>query len=86
MSSDNDEKGSSDDDTNLGSSGNDDECSSEEDLGHSGTRIKWECEDELRLLAYKKKNKPWDWIYTKFPGRTESTVRQCVSIIKNRGK
>ncbi|PVH70782.1 hypothetical protein DL98DRAFT_123601 [Cadophora sp. DSE1049] len=82
-SSDDDEGGSSDSDTDLG-----DEYSSEDEPGHSGTRtnVPWDRLDELRLLAYKKENRPWDWILTKFPGRTETAVRQRVSIARNRGK
>lgn len=42
--------------------------------------------DELRLLAYRKEDKPWDWILKKFPGRTETVVRQCVSVSRKRGE
>lgn len=51
-----------------------------------GTNVPWDLLDELRLPAYKKEDKPWDWILTKFPGRTETAVRQRVSIARNRGK
>ncbi|KAG0644942.1 hypothetical protein D0Z07_9333 [Hyphodiscus hymeniophilus] len=33
------------------------------------------CSNEQRLLAYKKEDKSWGWIFKKFPGRTQAVVR-----------
>jgi len=61
-------------DSNLSSDG--DACSRKRKQG-SSTRINipWEPVDEQRLLAYKKEDKPWEWIFNKFPGRTQAAVR-----------
>lgn len=59
------------------SSSDDDGCSSGDEQGCSSTskHSRWDDIDEQRLLAYKKEDKSWDWIFKKFPGRTPATVR-----------
>jgi hypothetical protein len=71
-------------DSNPDSSSDDDGCSSEQ--GRSSTRknTRWEDLDELRLLAYKKEGKPWSWIFRKFPGRTQPSVRTRWNMIRPR--
>ncbi|KAL5316367.1 hypothetical protein ACEPPN_015412 [Leptodophora sp. 'Broadleaf-Isolate-01'] len=86
-SSSNDDGGLSDSDPDVSS--DDDGCSSEaaKQVGLSvRMNIPWDPVDEQRLVAWKKEGKPWNWILKKLPGRTESAVRQRVSIVKNRGK
>ena len=36
---------------------------------------RWSALDEQRLLAWKKEDKSWGWIFGKFPGRTPAAVR-----------
>jgi hypothetical protein len=74
----------SDSDPESGS--DDDGCSSEDELGCSGTRmnIPWGPVDEQRLLAYKREGKSWDWIFKKFPGRTPAAVRTRWTIVQRR--
>ncbi|KAG9227972.1 hypothetical protein BJ875DRAFT_490478 [Amylocarpus encephaloides] len=88
-SGDDDESGLSHSDPELGSDGDGDGdgCSSEDELGRSGTRmnVPWDPIDEQRLLAYKKEGKSWKWIFRQFQGRTENSVRQRLSIVKRRG-
>jgi hypothetical protein len=62
----------SDSDLELGSDCDSDGCSSEDELGRSGSRINvpWDPIDEQRLLAYKKEGKSWKWIFRQFLGRT----------------
>jgi hypothetical protein len=69
-SSSDDEGGSSDIDPE--SSSDDDACSSEAEQGRSSKskHIPWSQLDEQRLLAYKKEEKSWEWIFGKFPSRT----------------
>jgi hypothetical protein len=78
------DSGLSDSDPESGS--DDDGCSSEDELGCSGTRmnIPWGPVDEQRLLAYKKEGKSWDWIFKKFPGRTPAAVRTRWTIVQRR--
>ncbi|KAH9213504.1 hypothetical protein DL95DRAFT_506310 [Leptodontidium sp. 2 PMI_412] len=70
-----------------GDDGDGDGCSSEDELGRSGTRmnVPWDPIDEQRLLAYKKEGKSWKWIFRQFQGRTENSVRQRLSIVRRRG-
>ena len=81
-----DESEINDSDPDLDSDG--DGCSSEEELGRSGTRmnVPWEPLDEQRLLAYKKEGKPWEWIFKKFPGRTRPAVRTHWTIVQRKVK
>jgi hypothetical protein len=53
-------------------SSSDDACSSEAEQGRSSKskHIPWSQLDEQRLLAYKKEEKSWEWIFGKFPSRT----------------
>merc|ERR1711977_561294 len=83
-----DESGLSDSDPELGSDGDSDGCSSEEELGRSGTRmnVPWDPIDEQRLLAYKKEGKSWKWIFCQFPGRTQPAVRTRLNIVQARGE
>ena len=63
-------------DSDSESSSDDDGCSSEDEQGRSSTSKHSRCSDldEQRLLAYKKEDKSWDWIFGKFPGRTPAAV------------
>jgi hypothetical protein len=85
---------SSDDDSSVSDS--DPDLSSDDD-GYSseaekqgglstGVNIPWDPVDEQRLLAWKKEGKSWDWIFGKFPGRTENAVRMRLSMVKHRVK
>jgi hypothetical protein len=84
-SSSDDESGLSDSDPDLSS--DDDACSSKKKQG-SSTRmnIPWEPVDEQRLLAYKKEDKSWEWIFKKFPGRTPAAVRTRWTMLQHRVK
>jgi hypothetical protein len=57
--------------------------SSEAEQGRSSTskHSQWSKVDEQRLLAYKKEDKPWDWI-SGFPGRTRLAVRTRWNMIR----
>jgi hypothetical protein len=82
-SSSDDDGGLSDNDPDL--RGDDDGCLSKDKQGLSmRMNIPWEAVDEQRLLAYKKEDKPWDWIFGKFPGRTPPAVRTRWSMIRPR--
>jgi hypothetical protein len=85
-SSDDDKSGLSDSDSESGSDG--DGCSSEDELGRSGTRkhSRWDPIDDQRLLAYKKEAKSWKWIFRQFPGRTQPAVRTRLNIVQARGE
>jgi hypothetical protein len=50
--------------------------SSEDEQGRSSTikHSQWSDIDEKRLLAYKKEDKSWEWIFAKFLARTRPTV------------
>jgi hypothetical protein len=83
----------SDDDSGLSdsdseSSSDDDECSSEGEQGRSSTskHSRWPDLDEQRLLAYKKEDKSWKWIFRKFPGRTRPAIRTRWNMIRPRGE
>ncbi|KAF8846737.1 hypothetical protein BDZ45DRAFT_755683 [Acephala macrosclerotiorum] len=60
----------------LNSSSNDGVCSSRDEQGRSSTskHSRWDGIDEQRLLAYKKEDKSWGWIFKKFLGRTPAAV------------
>jgi hypothetical protein len=83
-SSDDDENGLSDSDPESGSNG--DRCSSEDELGRSGTRkhSRWDPIDDQRLLAYKKEGKSWPWIFKKFRGRIPAATRTHWNMIRPR--
>ena len=84
-SSSDDESGLSDSDPDLSS--DDDACSSKKKLGSSiRTNIPWKPVDEQRLLAYKKEDKSWEWIFKKFPGRTPAAVRTRWTMVQHRVK
>ncbi|KAH6714796.1 hypothetical protein BKA61DRAFT_575502 [Leptodontidium sp. MPI-SDFR-AT-0119] len=57
------------------SSGDDDECPSEDERGRSSKHSRWSDLDEERLLAYKKEDKSWGWIFSQCPGRTRPAIR-----------
>lgn len=80
-----DESGLSDGDPDLSS--DDSTCSSKKKQG-SSTRmnIPWKPVDEQRLLAYKKEDKSWEWIFKKFPGRTAAAVRTRWTMVQHRVK
>lgn len=67
--------GFGDGDLNTGSDG--DAYSSEDNVGRSDDRkySEWSPLDKQRLSAYKKEGKSWEWIFSKFPGRTKGAVR-----------
>jgi hypothetical protein len=67
-------------DSDSESSSDDDECSSKSK--HS----RWPDLDEQRLLAYKKEDKSWEWIFRKFPGRTRPAIRTRWNMIRPRGE
>jgi len=45
---------------------------------------RWEPLEEQRLLAWRKEEKPWKWIFRKFPARTEGAVRVRWHMLKDR--
>ncbi|KAH6694352.1 hypothetical protein BKA61DRAFT_711903 [Leptodontidium sp. MPI-SDFR-AT-0119] len=73
-------------DSDSESSSDDDECSAEDEQGRSNTRknVPWDPIDEQRLLAYMKEEKPWKWIFPKFPGRTPAAIRTRWNMIRPR--
>jgi hypothetical protein len=70
------------------SSSDDDRCSSKDEQGRSSTRKKvpWDPIDEQRLLVYKNEYKSWNWIFRKFPGRTENAVLARWNIVRPGGR
>jgi hypothetical protein len=56
--------------------------------GRSSTnkQNRWSDLDEQRLLAYKKEDKSWEWIFRKFPGRTRPAIRTRWNMIRPRGE
>jgi hypothetical protein len=81
----------SDDDGGLSDSDSEssnDGYSSEGEQGCSSTskHSQWSDLDEQRLLAYKKEDKPWDWIFDKFPGRTPAAIRTRWTMVQRRVK
>jgi len=81
LSSSDDYDSLSDSSSNVNS--NDERFSSEDELSCSGAKrySKWEAVDELRLLTYWQERRPWKWIFRKFSGRTEGTIRNRLSKI-----
>ena len=75
-------------DSDPDSSSDDNGCSSEDEQGRSSTRknIPWDPIDEQRLLAYRKEDKPWSWIFQQFPNRTPPAVRTRLNIVRLRGE
>ena len=73
-------------DSDSESSSDDDVCSSEDEQGRSSTskHSRWSDLDEQRLLAYKKEGKPWEWIFGKFPGRTQPAIRTRWNMVRPR--
>ena len=45
---------------------------------------RWDPLDEQRLLAWRKENMPWEWIFRQFPGRTEGAVRVRWHLLQQR--
>ncbi len=87
------EPSSSDDDgglsdSDLESSSDDDECSSGDEQGCSSTskHSRWDDIDKQRLLAYKKEDKSWGWIFGGFPGGTPAAVRTRWTIVQRQVK
>lgn len=78
---------SSESDSEL-SNNNNDEYLSEDEQGHLGTskHSRWSELDEQRLLAWKKEDKAWDWIFSKFRHRTPAAVRTRWSIVQRKRK
>jgi hypothetical protein len=76
----------SDGDLNTGSDG--DAYSSEDNVGRSDDRkhSKWSPLDKQRLSAYKKEGKSWEWIFSKFLGRTKGAVRTRWSTMQPKAK
>ncbi|KAI9768925.1 MAG: hypothetical protein M1840_004521 [Geoglossum simile] len=83
-----DEPSSSDDDSDLSPSSDNGRYSSEDELGHSrmSKHSRWSDLDEQRLLAYKKEGKSWDWIFGRFPGRTQPAIRTRWNMVRPRDK
>lgn len=76
LSSSDDDCGLTDSDSDVGS--DDDGCSSEaEKRGDLSVRmnIPWDPVDVQRLVVWRKEEKPWDWIFKKFPSRTHGAIR-----------
>ncbi|KAF2431956.1 hypothetical protein EJ08DRAFT_659634 [Tothia fuscella] len=46
------------------------------------TRRPWKELDEQRLLAWKRENKPWKWIFSQFPDRTKGAIRVRVHMLQ----
>ncbi|MCJ1357538.1 MAG: hypothetical protein MMC33_007534 [Icmadophila ericetorum] len=65
----------------------DSESSSDDDGCSCTSKQSWWSDlDEQRLLAYKKADKSWDWIFGKFPGRTPAAVRTRWNMVRPRGE
>ncbi|OAF55631.1 hypothetical protein VC83_07585 [Pseudogymnoascus destructans] len=81
-----DADGFGDGDPNTGSDG--DAYSSEDNVARSDDRkySEWSPLDKQRLSAYKKEGKSWEWIFSKFPGRTKGAVRTRWSTMQSRVK
>ncbi|KAH8587346.1 hypothetical protein B0O99DRAFT_694618 [Bisporella sp. PMI_857] len=70
-------------------SSSDDDGNSNDNTQENTCKVKhnrWSMLDEQRLAAYKKEDKPWEWIFKKFSNRTEPAIRTRWSIIQNRSK
>ena len=48
--------------------------------------IRWDPIDEQRLLAYKKEEKSWNWIFGKFLDRTKNVVIARWNIVRPGGR
>ncbi|KAI9770343.1 MAG: hypothetical protein M1839_003220 [Geoglossum umbratile] len=72
-------------DSDLSPSSDNDGYLSEDELGRSRTskHSRWSDLDERRLLAYKKEGKSWDWIFSKFPGRTRPAIRTRWNMVRS---
>jgi hypothetical protein len=81
---------SSDDDSSLSDSdlSSDKERYSSDKVGRSSTRkySPWSALDEQHLLGYKNENKPWSWIFRKFPNRTPPAVHARWNVIRERAE
>jgi hypothetical protein len=75
-------------DSDSESSSGNDGYSSEDEQGRSNTskHSRWSDLDEQRLLAYKKEEKSWDWIFGKFKGRTPAAVRTRWTMVQHKVK
>ena len=49
-------------------------------------RSRWGDIDEQRLLAYKREDMSWNWIFKKFPGRTPAAIRTHWTMVQRRAK
>ena len=69
-------------------SSDDEGCSSYGERLPSSMRmnISWDPIDEQRLLAFKKEDKPWSWIFRRFPSRTPAAVRTRWNMLRPRGE
>lgn len=83
-----DDDGVSDGDSE--SSSDSDERLSEAKQARSSTRTskhsRWSDLDEQRLLAYKKEDKSWEWIFRKFPCRTRPAILTRWNMVRPRGE
>lgn len=79
------QKLSSDDDCRLSDSDSE-SCSDDNGCSSTSKHSLWSDLDEQRLLAYKKEDKSWDWIFKKFPGRTPAAVRTRWTMVQRRFK
>jgi hypothetical protein len=75
-------------DSDSESSSDDNGYSSGDEQGRSSTikHSRWDEIDEQRLLAYKKEDKSWNWIFKKFPGRTPVAVRTRWTMVQRKVK
>jgi hypothetical protein len=79
-----------DDDNGLSDSdlSSDEERYTSDKVGLSSTRkhSPWSALDKQRLLAYKKENKSWSWIFRKFRNRTPPAMRTPQNMIRERAE
>lgn len=82
-----DDSGLSDSDYDLSNSDNDESLTENEQRPSSTRRNNpWSALEDQRLLAYRKEDKPWKWIFQKFPGRTTDAVRMRWSMVRPRAE
>jgi hypothetical protein len=79
-----------DDDNDNDDGKDDDRCSTGYSTTSSYVRaprnVPWREIEDQQLLAYRRENKPWDWIFQKFPNRSKAAVRMRASKILRRSK
>jgi hypothetical protein len=73
-------------DSDRDASSNNDECRGEDEQHRPSGRknIPWDEIEEQRLRVYKEEGKAWNWIFKKFPTRTEPAIRTRWTMIQRR--